>query len=352
MNGTNETFADCVCVPGAAGLIQANFQTPSYSGSCVPQACPANSNGTNIVSGCICNLGYVGRIVASTTDPFYTESCTAPFRVTRSFEFTGGDVSVTVPADVFMIRALVWGAGGNSGGTSSSTTCLTTLSGSCGSFVDTILSVTPGDTLTISVGGSSPYVAACGNCQPQVQGFFGSTGCQNQGGTGDSGGANGNSGGSGGGGSAIRKNGVDMIRAAGGAGGGGAGYPDLNGNSASGAESNGNGGAGRIPGFAGLASGSCGGSGGGGSGSSQNTGSGTSGNKGVSLLPTLNTQAQQFVPQFSPNAIFPFISDTVPAGSGFASLGFNAQTMAFGGTFPSLQGGNGFVVLYAAFPLI
>ena len=77
--------------------------------------------------------------------------------------------------------------------------------------------VSPGDVLTIRVGGSVDFIGSGdGSVSAQNPANSGGSSCTNQGGSGDGGGANGSNGGTGGGGSSLLKNGVEVMRSAGG----------------------------------------------------------------------------------------------------------------------------------------
>ena len=41
----------------------------------VDVSCPANSTGSNILTGCVCNAGYNGTITGTTSSPFFSGSC-------------------------------------------------------------------------------------------------------------------------------------------------------------------------------------------------------------------------------------------------------------------------------------
>ncbi len=154
---------------------------------------------------------------------------------------TAGNDTFTVPAGITSITVKSWGAGGGGGGAGRSSSGA---DGGGGGYSTSVLSVTPGETLTVSVGGG-------GN---------GGVGTNNSG-----------AGGGGGGYSAILRGSTPLLVAAGGGGGGGGGY-----NSGNTGGSAGGGG-----GMSGIAGGGGGGSGGtqgtGGSGGSGGSNSGSSG---------------------------------------------------------------------------
>jgi alpha-tubulin suppressor-like RCC1 family protein len=167
----------------------------------------------------------------------------------QTFSYTGSPQYFTVPAGVTSIEVQMWGGGGGGGYYAVS-------AGGAGAYVDGHLSVTPGEQLTILVGGG---------------GSGGSSGA-GQGGYGG-GGLAGGSGGSGGGRSAIATytTGLDIISAGGG--GGGSALPNEPGGS--GGIGAGMSGTGTAAGGGGSQSaGGSGGTGGGGAGSKYNGGIG------------------------------------------------------------------------------
>ncbi len=114
------------------------------------------------------------------------------------YSYTGAGQSFTVPDNVYRITAKLWGAGGGAGGYYGV--------GGAGGYAYAILSVTPGQTLNLIVGGAGQYGCAA-------------TGAFGGGGTGA------NYAGCGGGRSAIQVSTEDILTAGGGGGGG----DDLNG---------------------------------------------------------------------------------------------------------------------------
>ena len=154
---------------------------------------------------------------------------------TQIFNYTGGNQTFVVPACVNSITVQAWGAGGASGGGD-------TYSGSeggGGAFSTSVLSVTPGTSLTIIVGGGGVQGGACQAGAGAGAGGFG----LGNGGSGGNPGTSGCSGpGGGGGGGTGIMNGASILIVAGGGGGGGGG-----GNKGGGSQGGG-GGQGGIPG--------------------------------------------------------------------------------------------------------
>lgn len=116
-----------------------------------------------------------------------------------TFTSTGADQTYTVPAGVTSIKVIMWGAGGGGGyvGTGA-------VFGGAGAYVEGVLTVTPGSSLTIVVGRGGLYADGSGGGQVNVYGGGGRPGY--------------NSGG-GGGRSAIISSGTELVTV--GAGGGG-----------------------------------------------------------------------------------------------------------------------------------
>ncbi len=139
--------------------------------------------------------------------------------VSRSFGFDGGAQTFTVPAGIHQLHLTAWGGSGGAGG---SRTGLYAAPGGLGSKIDLDVPVTPGDPLTIDVGGRG------GAANDQVAGDGGRAGASRF--TGGSGGTvnqrtlDGTAGGGGGGATVvIDKAGQPLLLAAGGGGGGGGG---------------------------------------------------------------------------------------------------------------------------------
>lgn len=133
---------------------------------------------------------------------------------TTIYDFTGEDQTFVVPAGVTCIDVLLWGAGGGSGDNSDGG------NGGGGAFVRGRLGVTPGQTLTVVVGGGGQkgIVDANGNfLMPVIYGGGGRGRSENRGG------------GGGGGRSAIRLATTEWATAAGGGGGAGSGSNSGNG---------------------------------------------------------------------------------------------------------------------------
>jgi hypothetical protein len=121
---------------------------------------------------------------------------------TQTFTYTGADQPFTVPATTTSLTVYMWGAGGGGGYTGTGT-----LYGGAGAYLQGVLSVTPGQSLKIIVGGGGGY-------QPNV---VGSTPLSYGGG-----GFGSPAGGAGGGRSAIRDSGASDDSVTVGAGGGAA----------------------------------------------------------------------------------------------------------------------------------
>ncbi len=178
---------------------------------------------------------------------------TARSPITQTFNYTGGAQSWTVPTGVTSISIECWGAEG------SDPTGSCNGEGGLGGYAEGVLSVTPGETLNIYVGGRTGY----------------NGGGVGGGGEGDCG--TGPDGGNGGGASDIRQGGTALtnrVIVAGGGGGGGAEYGTCSCSSMGGDAGNG-GGLSGTPGSAGN-DGSCSGRGGdgGGAGTSSSGGAG------------------------------------------------------------------------------
>lgn len=129
-------------------------------------------------------------------------------RVSAIFNYTGADQTYVVPDGVSLVRVYMWGAGGGGGRGYNNGTSY----GGSAAYVEGILAVTPGETLTIVVGEGGKNI---GN-PPRT--FTGAT--YGGGGAPGFGTANGDAAGQGGGRSAIRRAGVDIVTAGGGGGGG------------------------------------------------------------------------------------------------------------------------------------
>jgi hypothetical protein len=70
-----------------------------------------------------------------------------PFNVTTTFTYTGADQTYVVPANITRITVYMWAAGGQG-----TTTINGSFYGGAGAYVEGVLAVTPGETLTIYVG--------------------------------------------------------------------------------------------------------------------------------------------------------------------------------------------------------
>ncbi|MDW8274268.1 MAG: Ig-like domain-containing protein [Chitinophagales bacterium] len=141
-------------------------------------------------------------------------SSTNVYCQTQIFDFTGSNQFYTVPPGVNAIRVKMWGAGGGSG---DNTNCG---NGGGGAYVEGILCVTPGETLTIIVGEGGARGTANSSGAFNGSSAFGGGGIGRQE---DRGGGNG------GGRSAIRRGSTELATAGGGGGGGGSGTNSGNG---------------------------------------------------------------------------------------------------------------------------
>ncbi len=135
------------------------------------------------------------------------------------FSYTGGAQTFTVPCGVDSIHVKTWGAGGSGGGADSYGGAV----GGAGAFVESDIFVTPGQLLTIVVGGGAGPGANCAGGAPGGPSGWGNAIFNggpggNAGGSGCSGG-----GGGGGGGSGILSSSTLLLVAGGGGGGSGGG---------------------------------------------------------------------------------------------------------------------------------
>ena len=144
----------------------------------------------------------------------FAGNISAQFADSNLYNYTGSTTTFTVPSCVTSITIKAWGAGGGGGGADGNPGG----AGGGGAYSTSVLSVTPGQTLSISVGGGGGVggSSASGN-EPGASGYgYGS------GGAGGTAGGNGTSGsGGGGGGGTFLLNGSTILVAAGGGGGGG-----------------------------------------------------------------------------------------------------------------------------------
>ena len=133
----------------------------------------------------------------------------------QTINFTGAPQEIQVPAGCFTMTVKAWGAGGGGGGNDSGIGG----SGGGGAYAESIIPVTPFETLTFFVGGGGKGGGS------EVKGTGGGAGGFNGGGNGGNAGTSGTSGGGGGGGgfSAVYRGSTLLIAAAGGGGGGGGG---------------------------------------------------------------------------------------------------------------------------------
>jgi hypothetical protein len=132
------------------------------------------------------------------THPYFSASPTIPITIamtqpyppalTRIFSYTGADQSYIVPSGTTSLTVYMWGAGGGGGYTGTGS-----LYGGAGAYLQGVLAVTPGATLTIIVGGGGVYRENIGGNTTSSYGGGGTAGAAS---------------GSGGGRSAIRVSGA------------------------------------------------------------------------------------------------------------------------------------------------
>lgn len=266
---------------------------------------------------------------------------------TQAFNHTGADQSFVVPSGVTGLSVSMWGAGGGERGGS-------------GAFVSGILNVTPGETLTLIVGGGgavSPIPGTTGNAYGGGGSGFSSglinTSISNGGGGGRSGirdsgnvelvtaaaGGGGNFSSGGGGGGGLTTGGSASIGAKGGVGTQSAGGAAASGTTSATAGSAFQGGNGNNdPVGAGGGGGGSGFFGGGGGGNISNFGSGGGGSSLVSSLALSLGEAGKFGGQ----------AGVLPGGSTHPSYVTGIGTGGASGT----AGGNGLIVLSHVPPII
>jgi len=212
---------------GRIVLIVANQVTPTFSN--LPSTICSQSTTPSLPD--VSNEGIAGTwspsTLSSSQSGSYTftpnpGSCATSFSFNTNvincdtviYDYTGDDQTFVVPAGVTCIDVLLWGAGGGSGDNSDGG------NGGGGAFVRGRLGVTPGQTLTVVVGGGGRrgIVDANGNfLMPVIYGGGGRGRSENRGG------------GGGGGRSAIRLATTEWATAAGGGGGAGSGSNSGNG---------------------------------------------------------------------------------------------------------------------------
>jgi gliding motility-associated-like protein len=178
-------FQNGNAIPGATSQTYPATQSGSYSVTVDYGSCQLTSN--NFVLN---------------TDPTGCGSDTI------IYDYTGGDQTFDVPAGVTCIDVLLWGAGGGSGDNTDGG------NGGGGAFVRGSVGVTPGQTLTVMVGGGGSKGSVSGGGNYQMTSVYGGGGrgrSENRGG------------GGGGGRSAIRLGTAEWATAAGGGGGAGSG---------------------------------------------------------------------------------------------------------------------------------
>jgi gliding motility-associated-like protein len=145
--------------------------------------------------------------------------CLAQPTVTTPFSYTGSVQTFTVPPCVVLIHVKAWGGGGSGGGTDS----YNGAGGGGGAYVQSDLTVVPGQVLTIIIGGGGGAGQGCvtgsgGGPGGWGNGLVDGAAGGNAGGSGCSGG-----GGGGGGAAAVFNGGTALLVAAGGGGGSGGG---------------------------------------------------------------------------------------------------------------------------------
>ncbi len=174
----------------AIGLFSIGLSS-AINAQCLSIACPGNMTIAAANGSCSAVVNYSAPVVTST--------CAVS---TLTFNYTGSSQNYTVPAGVNSVTLSAWGAQGWSG----------SYIGGRGAYASGVLTVTPGQVLTIFVGGQG--TVANGNFVPAGGGF-------NGGGNGQSNGAS-NAVGGGGGASDVRVGGIAfanrVIVAAGGGG--------------------------------------------------------------------------------------------------------------------------------------
>ena len=159
-----------------------------------------------------------GPIVA--TSSTVSVAGTYIFQNSSLFSYTGSDQTFTVPSVVEIIKVTMWGAGG-SGGISSDGQSQRFSSGGAGGVIENnVISVTPGENLTIQVGEGVLRTGTLQAFRPTGTRYGGGGGGTTDDATG-SGLSEGCGGGAGGGSSAIKRGSTFLLTAGGGGGGGG-----------------------------------------------------------------------------------------------------------------------------------
>ncbi len=201
--------------------------------------------------------------------PIAASTCSAG---SKTFDFTGQIQSFTVPLGCFAVTVKAWGGGGGAGGPSNGGHS-SGIGGGAG-FVKGNLTVVPGQTLDVSVGGGGG-----GGTQGGGSGAAGGFGGGGKGGAADGAGSNGGSGGGAGGRSSVTVAGATGVIAGGGGGGGAGGLSSNGGSGGNGCTGNGAGGTGKgqAANQNGTAASLTGGGGGGGGGSGSSAGQGGGG---------------------------------------------------------------------------
>jgi hypothetical protein len=168
-----------------------------------------------------------GLSIGFATGTGTAETATSP----TTFSFTGGTQTFTVPDGVTQLTIDAFGAQGGSGGTctiDSDQVCGTPGAGGLGAHSTGTVTVTPGETLTVVVGGhgadgQSLAIEGEGACAPAASFPTGGAGGFGGGADGGDGGCPAAAGGGGGGGTMVLRGSTALLVAAGGGGGSGAG---------------------------------------------------------------------------------------------------------------------------------
>ncbi len=155
-----------------------------------------------------CSTCFASFIVLFLSNAVFTQTV-------QTFNFTGAVQTFTVPTCVTSITVKAWGAGGHKGGNDT----YNGASGGGGAFTQTTIAVTPGQVLSIVVGGAGAIGTNCAGSAPGGVGGWGNG--QLNGGRGGNAGSQGCSGGGGGGGGGTGIYlGTNALAIAGGGGGG------------------------------------------------------------------------------------------------------------------------------------
>mmetsp|Transcript_50301 Transcript_50301/g.90281 ORF Transcript_50301/g.90281 Transcript_50301/m.90281 type:complete len:1521 (-) Transcript_50301:90-4652(-) len=66
-----DVISGCKCLPGEAGHVSAKQGAPGYVNGCLSQACPSFADGNSLAEGCVCKHGTVGDIIPIMKAPWY-----------------------------------------------------------------------------------------------------------------------------------------------------------------------------------------------------------------------------------------------------------------------------------------